>query len=241
MITVLCLPIGAEGIYVIFIWLYIILRLVVFQRCVSMIHLTEYMYMMNIIWRRFRYSIIINNSHLRYSLVLCVYFTDGYLLSETTSTKLHQTHHNTADEKCRNPCLCHVRSTDTKLTNIYWDITTEVTWDGKVNCKITQVVLRYHYLAPGGGCEVLFSPGLSVCVCVSVCPANILVFDLHRTKVKVTGTVYCFLKVQSYHKNWAIEKFQFFFHRHLLDSLFDETNENWSEQRKWRHKKYVNI
>ena len=35
-----------------------------------------------------------------------------------------------------------------------------------------------YYLAPGGGCEVLFSPGLSVCVsvCVSVCPANILVF-----------------------------------------------------------------
>ena len=36
-----------------------------------------------------------------------------------------------------------------------------------------------HYLAPGGGCEVLFSPGLSVCVsvcvcvCVSVCPADI--------------------------------------------------------------------
>ena len=35
-----------------------------------------------------------------------------------------------------------------------------------------------YYLASGGGCEVLFSPGLSVCVCVcvSVCPANILVF-----------------------------------------------------------------
>ena len=35
-----------------------------------------------------------------------------------------------------------------------------------------------NYLAPGGVCEVLFSPGLSVClcVCVSVCPANILVF-----------------------------------------------------------------
>ena len=87
------------------------------------------------------------------------------------------------------------------------------------------------YLAPGGGCEVLFSPGLSVCVCVCLCvyPANILVFyfvairrdidlkfiqdtyrvvlnslkniDLHRSKVKVTGTVHCFLKVQSYHKN----------------------------------------
>ena len=81
-------------------------------------------------------------------------------------------------------------------------------------------------------------------MCVSVCPANILVFyfsairrdidlkfiqdtyivvlnsmkniDLHRLKVKVTGTVHCFLKVQSYHKNWAIEKFLFFFHRHLL-------------------------
>ena len=67
-------------------------------------------------------------------------------------------------------------------------------------------------------------------VCVSVCPANILVFyfsairrdidlkfiqdtygvvlnslkkniDFHRSKVKVTGTVHCFLKVQSYHKN----------------------------------------
>ena len=26
-----------------------------------------------------------------------------------------------------------------------------------------------NYLAPGGGCEVLFSPGLSVCLCVCVC------------------------------------------------------------------------
>ena len=78
-----------------------------------------------------------------------------------------------------------------------------------------------------------------VSVCVSVCPANIVIFyfsatrrdidlkfiqdtyrvvldslkiiDLHRSKVKVTGTVHYFLKVQSYHKNWAIEKFQFFF------------------------------
>ena len=82
---------------------------------------------------------------------------------------------------------------------------------------------------------------LCVClsVCVSVCPADILVFyfsairrdidlkfiqdtyrvvlkslnkiDLHRSKIKVKGTVHCFLKVQSYHKNWAIEKFQFCF------------------------------
>ena len=69
---------------------------------------------------------------------------------------------------------------------------------------------------------------LSVCLCVCV-SANILVFyfsairrdidlkfiqdtyrvvlntqkniDLHRSKVKVTGTVHCFLKVQPYHKN----------------------------------------
>ena len=87
----------------------------------------------------------------------------------------------------------------------------------------------YIYLAPGGGCEVTFSPGMSVCVCISVCPANLLIFyfsatrrdidlkliqdtysvvldslktiDLHRSKVKVTGTVHWFLKVQSYHKN----------------------------------------
>ena len=34
-------------------------------------------------------------------------------------------------------------------------------------------ILYYHnncyYLAPGGGCEVLFSPGLSVCLSVCVC------------------------------------------------------------------------
>ena len=71
---------------------------------------------------------------------------------------------------------------------------------------------------------------MSVClsVCVSVCQADTLLFlfsairrdidlkliqdtyrvvfnslkhDLHRSKVKVTGTVHCVLKVQSYHKN----------------------------------------
>ena len=82
---------------------------------------------------------------------------------------------------------------------------------------------------PEGVTRYCFHPAcLCVCVCVSVCPANILVFyfsairrdidlkciqdtyrvvlnslkiDLHRSKVKVTGTVHCFLKVQSYHKN----------------------------------------
>ena len=101
-----------------------------------------------------------------------------------------------------------------------------------------------NYLAPGGGCEVLFSPGLSVCVCVCVCLCvcvrpifwyfisrlleeisiwnlcRIFIgwylihwknIDLHRSMVKVTETVHCFFKVQSYHKNWALEIFQFFF------------------------------
>ena len=76
---------------------------------------------------------------------------------------------------------------------------------------------------------IVFTRSVCVCVCVSVCPANILILyfsatrryvdlkliqdtsriilnslkkiDLHRSKVKVTGTVHCFLNVQSYHKN----------------------------------------
>ena len=31
------------------------------------------------------------------------------------------------------------------------------------------LVYNVYYLAPGGGCEVLFSPGLSVCLSVCVC------------------------------------------------------------------------
>ena len=104
----------------------------------------------------------------------------------------------------------------------------------------------FIFITTPPGCEVLFSPGLSVCVsvCLSVCvcvcvSGRYLVFyfsairrdidlkfiqdtyivvlnsmkniDLHMSKVKVTGTVHCFLNVQLYHKNWAIEKFQFFF------------------------------
>ena len=35
----------------------------------------------------------------------------------------------------------------------------------------------HYYLAPGGGCEVLFAPGLSVCVsvCLSVCVSDLCV------------------------------------------------------------------
>ena len=53
-----------------------------------------------------------------------------------------------------------------------------------ISSNTRHAIMFYHlipllnYLAPGGGCEVLFSPGLSVCVsvCLCVCPANILVF-----------------------------------------------------------------
>ena len=75
-----------------------------------------------------------------------------------------------------------------------------------------------NYLAPGGGCEVLFSPGLSVylsvcvCICVSGQYFDILFLGFwkrYRSEIDtgylygtlVTGTVHCFLKVQSYHKN----------------------------------------
>ena len=72
----------------------------------------------------------------------------------------------------------------------------------KIGCDIL-----CYYLAPGGGCEVLFSPvclSVCLCVCVFVCVSGQyfgILFLLHRSKVNVTGTVHCFLKVQSYHKN----------------------------------------
>ena len=85
---------------------------------------------------------------------------------------------------------------------------------------------KYLITSPRRGLRgIVFT--LSVCVsfCVCVYPANMLIFyfsairrdidlkfiqdtykvvlkniDLHRLKLKVTGTVHCFLKVQSYHK-----------------------------------------
>ena len=43
---------------------------------------------------------------------------------------------------------------------------------------------RFNYLAPGGGCEVLFSPGrsvcLSVCVCVYLCVRPIFWYFISR-------------------------------------------------------------
>ena len=50
--------------------------------------------------------------------------------------------------------------------------------------SIIAIVIITSPPPPGGGCEVLFSPCLSVCLsvcvclCVCVCPANILVFYL---------------------------------------------------------------
>ena len=47
--------------------------------------------------------------------------------------------------------------------------------DYDIMTSVYNTIFNY-YLAPGGGCQVLFSPCLCVCVCVSVCPANSLVF-----------------------------------------------------------------
>ena len=100
-------------------------------------------------------------------------------------------------------------------------------------CVLFTLIMYIYYLAPGGGCEVLFSPGLSVCVsvyvCISVCPANILIFYISATRrdidltfiqdtyrvvldslKKLTfigqrsrsqGRYIAFVKVQSCHKN----------------------------------------
>ena len=79
------------------------------------------------------------------------------------------------------------------------------------------------YLAPGGVCEVLFSPGLSGCVCVcaclsvcvSVCPANILIFYCSATRRDID------LKLIQDTYRVVLDPlkkltFQFVFHRHLL-------------------------
>ena len=47
--------------------------------------------------------------------------------------------------------------------------------------------------------------------------------DFDRSKVKVKGTVHCFLKVQSYHKNWVIEINFYFLVDTSLYALSTET------------------
>ena len=62
---------------------------------------------------------------------------------------------------------------DTFAFLIHWIIMINVYWsnfDQLYICTLLprprEGVARYCYLAPGGGCEVLFSPYLSVCLCV---------------------------------------------------------------------------
>ena len=43
-----------------------------------------------------------------------------------------------------------------------------------------------NYLAPGGGCEVLFSPGLSVCLSVCVCVRPIFGYFISRLLVEIS-------------------------------------------------------
>ena len=82
--------------------------------------------------------------------------------------------------------------------------------DFYIKCWIsTTFTSCYRYLATGGGCEVLFSPGLSVCVCVcvcvSVCPANILIFYFSATRrdidLKLIQYTYRVV-LDSLKKNW---------------------------------------
>ena len=105
---------------------------------------------------------------------------------------------------------------------------------------------------PEGVARYCFHPVcMSVCLCVCVCVRPIFWYFIsqlleelsiwnlyrilialdsihcHRSKVKVTGTVHCFLKVQSYHKNWAIDMFC----RHLFVCPINWNNKNLSEQR----------
>ena len=93
--------------------------------------------------------------------------------------------------------------------------------------KVTHYYLLLLPRPPEGVARYCFLPvclymSVCVCVCLSVCPANILVFyfsDIRRDidlkfiqetyrvvlnslgKMTFKGTVHCFLKVQSYHKN----------------------------------------
>ena len=123
--------------------------------------------------------------------------------------------------------------------------------------NIYQLIHHIITSPPKGVARYCFHP-VCLSVCLSVCPANILVFyfsairrdidlkfiqdsyrvvlnslkkALHMSKVKVTGTVHWFLKVQSYHKNWDIDKFQKKIHRHLLGYSIRWNNKNLSEQR----------
>ena len=52
-----------------------------------------------------------------------------------------------------------------------------------------------------------------------------------KSKVKVTGTVHWFLKVQSYLNNWGIENYQYLFVDTSLYALSTETIKKLSEQR----------
>ena len=119
-------------------------------------------------------------------------------------------------------------------------------------CKFCNACMSFITLPTEGVARYCFHPVclcVCVCVCVYLCVRPIFWYFISRllrryrseiytgylygctqltkinwpSKVKVTGTVYCFLKVQSYHKNWAIEKYNFFFIDNSLDTLFDET------------------
>ena len=60
---------------------------------------------------------------------------------------------------------------------------------------------------------------------------SIKIIDRHRSKVKFTGTVHCFSKVQSYHQKLSHKKNSIFSCRHLFVCPIKWNNNNLSEQR----------
>ena len=78
------------------------------------------------------------------------------------------------------------------------------------------------------GCEVLFW----LCLCLSVCPVNILVFYF----LAIDGTL--LFEGKSYYKNWAIENVQYFCVDTSLYALSNETITTWAN-REMTSQKYV--
>ena len=124
-------------------------------------------------------------------------------------------------------------------------------------------VINVHHFNPNPNlisavARYCFHP-VCLCICVSVCPANILVFyfsairrdtdlkfiqdtyrfvlnslkhiDLHRSNVKVTWTVHCFLKVVISQKLSHRKYIRKYIHRHLLGYSIRWNNKILSEQR----------
>ena len=72
-----------------------------------------------------------------------------------------------------------------------------------------------------------------VCLCVDLQFIQVthrVVIKFDRLRTKVTRTVHCFFKVQSYHRNWAIENAQCIYVDTYLYALSYETIKTWGSR-----------